>query len=92
VNHRAPGLTLFGAEEISMKWIADAPAATGLRQDSPCEINDINPSQGGAKGQSSASQQQFARIVGFFFHGAELIFNFMIICNIYHSAVRKIRL
>jgi hypothetical protein len=40
----------------------------------------------------SAMQQQARQIGRFSFHNMETVFNIMIICNIYHSAVRKIRL
>jgi hypothetical protein len=40
----------------------------------------------------NASQQQPSQTGRFWFHIVEFVFNWMIICNIYHTAVRKIGL
>jgi hypothetical protein len=40
----------------------------------------------------SAAQQQVWQMGSVYFHMVEAVFNMMIICNIYHSAVRKIHL
>jgi hypothetical protein len=57
-----------------------------------CEIKGILRSALGGEALISATQQQARWIGCFLFHRVELFFNSMIICNIYHSAVRKIRL
>jgi hypothetical protein len=40
----------------------------------------------------AAMQQDFKAIRYIRFHHVEVVFNHMIICNIYHTAARKIRL
>jgi hypothetical protein len=56
------------------------------------KINGIPDVARDRKAPISAAQQQVRRICCFFFHMMEFIFNMMIICNIYHTAVRKIHL
>jgi hypothetical protein len=52
----------------------------------------MHPTIGRTWASISATQQQAAAISVFYFHQVESVFNSMIICNIYHSAVRKMSL
>jgi hypothetical protein len=62
------------------------------RLEKPSEINPQAPAARRRLVRISAMQQQARQIGRFSFHIMETVFNIMIICNIYHSAVRKIRL
>jgi hypothetical protein len=63
-----------------------------LGSDNSREINDIHLRASRASTPISAAQQQVWQMGSVYFHMVEAVFNMMIICNIYHSAVRKIHL
>jgi hypothetical protein len=80
------------AEDISIRWTPICPRRSGLGCGSSWEINGVYYASAGSDVRYSASQQIGAAKELVFFHHPEFIFNSMIICNIYHSAVRKIGL
>jgi hypothetical protein len=56
------------------------------------QINNKHHARLHAGALFNASQQQPSQTGRFCFHIVELVFNQMIICNIYHTAMRKIGL
>jgi hypothetical protein len=82
----------FAAEEISIGWTADCQAGIAIWPSQHHQINGMHRASVHAGALINALQQQPPQTDRFCFHIVEFVFNWMIICNIYHTAVRKIGL